>query len=56
MHHLWLLFTNLPDGEYTLAATMVIEEPLLLNAPAAPLVVHEITIVNGEAIVVDFSF
>ena len=49
-------FTNLPDGEYTLAATMVIEEPLLLNAPAAPLVVHEITIVNGEAIVVDFSF
>jgi hypothetical protein len=49
-------FMNLPDGKYTLAATMLIEEPFLLNAPAAPLIVREIAIVNGEAIVVDFNF
>ncbi|MFP6597029.1 MAG: hypothetical protein VCC01_06195 [Candidatus Hydrogenedentota bacterium] len=49
-------FTNLPNGKYTLAATMLIDEPFLLNAPATPLIVHEITIVNGEAIVVDFNF
>ncbi len=35
---------------------MLIDEPFLLNAPATPLIVHEITIVNGEAIVVDFNF
>ena len=47
---------NLADGDYTLAATTYIEEPLLLNAERAPVVIEEFTIVNGEAIIFDLLF